>query len=198
MCLQGCGPRVAQASLWRDERAVSAVFNCAGGISFSLREPYDYALNRELAIQREVRKQRGCPFAGVAQVTTNPNDAFPGNVHQSAAIEAMAGQFSSEAAVKGASVGPATEICAICGSDGYAEGRHQPANGDRDQGGSGGDGDSDGSVSCSGRDSCHRRLARNYSRLDPVDWMAIRSAERRWGRGGRPLGRATCRRTARR
>jgi hypothetical protein len=48
----------------------------------------------------------------------------------------MAGQFSSEAAVKGASVGPATEICAICGSDGYAEGRHQPANGDRDQGGS--------------------------------------------------------------
>ena len=44
MCLQGCGPRVAQASLWRDERAVTAVFNCAGRISFSLREPYDYAL----------------------------------------------------------------------------------------------------------------------------------------------------------
>src|SRR6516162_4157025 len=50
--------------------------------------------------KREVRKQRGCPFAGVAQVTTNPNDAFPGNVHQSAAIKAMAGQRISRLALR--------------------------------------------------------------------------------------------------
>ena len=44
MCLHGCGPRITQVSLWRDERTVSAVFYCAEGISFALREPYDYAL----------------------------------------------------------------------------------------------------------------------------------------------------------
>ena len=49
--------------------------------------------------QRNVRKQRGRPFAEVAQVTTNPNDAVKGDVYQSAAIKAMAGQRISRLAL---------------------------------------------------------------------------------------------------
>jgi hypothetical protein len=49
--------------------------------------------------QGNVRKQRGRPFAEVAQVTTNPNDAIKGDVYQSAPIKAMAGQRISRLAL---------------------------------------------------------------------------------------------------
>jgi hypothetical protein len=68
---------------------VSAVFNWAGGISFSLREPYDYALNRELAIQGEIRQQRNGALAGPAQITAHPDGSVKLRIHQRAAVEAM-------------------------------------------------------------------------------------------------------------
>src|SRR6516225_2690801 len=64
------------------------------------KEQRDHRDTKPEPRKREAWKQRGCPLARVAQVTTNPNDAFPGNVHQSAAIEAMAGQRMFDLALR--------------------------------------------------------------------------------------------------